>query len=427
MAKRPGLAVYLATQRLRGRARAEARLKQGMDEGREDLARGAERLGKPRVPRPEGALLWLHAGNEAEALGFPELIDRLSEERPDLNFLVTTSEHDPEHPLEARLPNDAILHYAPYDQGDAVATFLAHWHPDVCVWAENRFEPGLIDRAAKTGVAMLLVDARVPEKPGWRWMPGIRRSLLRHFLHVLAGDQTARDGLLALGVAPDRIDVVGFLQEGSAPLPCSQAERDMVAEELAARPVWLAAGVDSAEFSVLAEVHKQVMRRAHRLLLILAPDDPEDGPGLAQKLEANGWVVGLRSREDELDPTTEIYVADVPDELGLWYRLAPITFFGGTLSSGPVRNPYEAAALGSAVLSGPNTRPWQESFDRLTEVGAAVRVGTASALVQALERLLSPEEVARMAAAAWEMTTNGAEATDQVVELVLEQFDRRGV
>lgn len=427
MAKRPGLSVYLATQKLRGRARAEARLMRGLADGSEDADRASERLGKPRGDRPHGTLIWLHAGNEVEALGFPELIDRLSEERDDLNFLVTTAGHDPDHPLEARLPSDVILQYAPYDQGDAVAGFLSHWKPDLCLWAENRFEPGLIDRAARAGVKMILVDARVPERPGWRWLPGLRRSLLRQFCHVFAGDDTARAGLIALGVPEDKIETVGFLQEGTAPLPCSQAERDMIADELAARPVWLASGAAPAEFPLIANVHQQVMRRSHRLLLILAPDDPDEGPELARKLEEDGWVVGLRSVEDEPEQEVEIYIADQPGEMGLWYRLAPMTFMGGTLTGGPVRNPYEAAALGSAVLFGPHPGPWRESFERLRDAGAARTVPDAGALARAVEQLLAPDQVAQMAAAAWDVTTNGAEATDRVVEMVLDVLDRSGL
>ena len=225
----------------------------------------------------------------------------------------------------------------------------------------------------------------------------------------------------------DRIETVGFLQEGTAPLTCSQAERDMLAEELAARPVWLAAGAGADEFAILTGVHQQVMRRSHRLLLILAPQDPNEGPLLARKLESEGWVVGLRSLEDEPEPEVEIYIADVPGELGLWYRLAPTSFLGGTLSGGPVRNPYEAAALGSAVLYGPRPGPWRESFERLRDAGAARCVSDKQDLTRAVEELLAPDHVARMASAAWDVTTNGAQATDRVVELVLDTLDRKGV
>ena len=427
MVKRPGLPLYQITQRLRGRGAAEARLARAVEAGEEDAARTGERRGHTTVPRPDGPLVWLHAGNEGEALGFPELIDRLRDERDELHFLVTTARHDPDHPLEARLPSDVILQYAPYDFARGAEAFVAHWKPDICIWAENRFEPDLIEAAGKSGTEMFLVDARVPERPGWRWVPGIRRALLRRFSYVLAGDKLAAEGLMGLGVSNSKIEAVGFLQEGTAPLPCSQAERDMIAEQLGARPVWLAAGVRGTEVDMVIDVHRSVMRKSHRLLLILLPQDMASGAALKARLEEDGWVVGLRSVEDEPEPEVEIFIADEPGELGLWYRLAPVTFMGGSLTTGALRNPFEAAALGSAVIYGPQTGSWKESYERLRDAGATWLARDEVALNAGLEHLLQPDKTAEMAAAAWEVTTNGAEATDRVVELVLEALDRRGV
>ncbi|GKY86324.1 3-deoxy-D-manno-octulosonic acid transferase [Sinisalibacter aestuarii] len=430
MASHPGiaLALFLASQRPGGRSRAERRLQRELAAGREDADRGSERLGATSLPRPPGPLVWLHVGSEAEALGIPELIDRLREERDDLGVLITTARHGPDELLAARLPRDVALQFSPYGTGPGVDTFLQHWRPDLAVWADNRLEPALIEAAGRAGIEMFLVDARVPERPGWRWFPGLRRALLKRFSHVLAGDERAAAGLRALGVAEDRIEAMGFLQEGTAPLPCSQAERDTIAEILAARPVWLAAGATAGEVQMVVEAHRQAMRGAHRLLLVLVPDPLEDGPALAAALEADGWVVGLRSGDDEPEPEVEIFVADLGDELGLWYRLSPISLMGGTLMGEQgARNPFEAAALGSAVLFGPHLGLWRESYERLRDAGAARAVADTASLARAVEFLLSPDKVAEMAAAAWEVTTSGAEATDRIVALVIEALDKRGV
>lgn len=432
MTRRPGLALalYLSAQKPRGRARAERLLRQEMEAGREDAARGAERLGATDLVRPEGPLVWMHVGSETEALGMPDLIDRLREERDDLGILITTARYGPDELLAARLPRDVLLQSAPYGVGPGAEGFLAHWRPDVAIWADSLLEPVLIEAAHRAGVTMVLVDARVPERPGWRWLPGIRRALLRRFSHVLAGDARADAGLRALGVPASKIEVTGFLQEGGAPLTCSQAERDSLAELLAARPVWLAAGATPKELEMIVAAHQQAMRRAHRLLLVLAPEPVESGPDLAAALEAEGWVVGLRSKEDEPEQDVEIFIADLPDELGLWYRLSPISLIGGTLHGEPgfgARNPYEAAALGSAVLFGPHMGLWRESYTRLREAGAARAVADTASLARAVEYLLAPDKVAEMASAAWEVTTSGAEATDRVVALVLDALDARGL
>lgn len=430
MAAHPGiaLALYLATQKARGRSRAERRLQHETAAGREDPDRGSERLGATSVSRPEGALVWLHVGSEAEALGIPELIERLREARDDLAVLITTARYGPDELFATRLLRDVLLQYAPYGAGPGVESFLEHWRPDVAIWADNQLEPALIEATSCSGIEMFMIDARVPPRPAWRWIPGMRRSLLQRFSHILAGDARVAEGLRSLGVAADKIDAMGFLQEGTAPLPCSQAERDSIAEVLAARPVWLAAGVSPGEVRLAVDAHRQAMRHAHRLLLVLAPDRAETGPGLAAELEDDGWVVGLRSRDDDPEPEVEIFVADLPDELGLWYRLSPVSLMGGSLNGeSGARNPFEAAALGSAVLYGPHMGHWRESYERLRDAGAARAVADTGSLARAVEYLLSPDKVAEMAAAAWEVTTAGAEATDRIVTLVVDALEKRGV
>ncbi|MGH1369793.1 MAG: 3-deoxy-D-manno-octulosonic acid transferase [Maritimibacter sp.] len=422
---RPRLPFEIASRRLRGKIRAEAMLARAIEAGQEDPERGEERLGKPTEPRPDGPLVWIHVGHESEAVGIPDLIDRLREERDDVEVLITTSEYDPEHPLHERLPSDVIVQYAPYDEGKAPTKFLAHWTPDFCIWSENRLNPLLLQETFQGEIETILIDARVPERPGIKWIPGLRRDLLRGFSHVLAGDNTAMTGLKALGVLDERIEQTGFLQESTAPLPCSQAERDMIAELLEARPVWAAMAVNQGELEMVSGAHQRAIRRSHRLLLVLVPEPLEAGPDVAKHLEAQGWQVGLRSADDEPEIEMEIYVADLPDEQGLWYRLAPVCFMGGTLAKGQLRSPFEAAALGSAVLYGPNLGAWRQSYERLRDAGAARTVSDTSSLAHAVEYLLAPDKAAEMAAAAWEVTTNGAQATDRVVELVLDGLDRK--
>jgi 3-deoxy-D-manno-octulosonic-acid transferase len=119
-------------------------------------------------------------------------------------------------------------------------------------------------------------------------------------------------------------------------------------------------------------------------------------------------------------------VADVPGEAGLWYRLAPITFLGGSLlRGGQGHDPCEPAALGSAILTGPDTGATGESFQRFLAAGAARTAGSAEALGEAVADLLAPDRAAEMARRAWEITSAGSDLTDRVIELVTQSLDER--
>jgi 3-deoxy-D-manno-octulosonic-acid transferase len=147
------------------------------------------------------------------------------------------------------------------------------------------------------------------------------------------------------------------------------------------------------------------------------PERPDRADGLALSLEqAEGWRVARRSAEEEPDTEVEVYIADAPAEMGLWYRLAPVTFLGGSLyGGGSRRDPFEAAALGSAILHGPQGGPWAPALARLAEARASRPVAGPGDLADGLTDLLSPDRAARLAQGAWAVATAGAEVTDRIV------------
>jgi 3-deoxy-D-manno-octulosonic-acid transferase len=145
---------------------------------------------------------------------------------------------------------------------------------------------------------------------------------------------------------------------------------------------------------------------------------------LAEELEAiEDWGVALRRAEQYPDSETQVYIPD-GSEYGLWYRLAPVTFLGGSLAGdGCARNPMEPAALGSAILYGPNAGAYGPAFGRLGPARAARMVGSGGDLAAALGDLLSPDRAARQAEAAWTIASEGAEATAIVLKAIRAVMD----
>ena len=53
-------------------------------------------------------------------------------------------------------------------------------------------------------------------------------------------------------------------------------------------------------------------------------------------------------------------------------------------------------------------------------------IHNADTLAQAISQISNPEQSAKMALAAWEMISEGAELTDALVEKVLDHYDEMG-
>ncbi|MFN4154116.1 MAG: 3-deoxy-D-manno-octulosonic acid transferase [Paracoccaceae bacterium] len=371
--------------------------------------------GAVRPERPAGRLIWMHAPSAEAAGGLLELAARLIDE-DGLSVVFTCADAlPPQRQGLIRLP-------PPDDRPAEARAFLDHWHPEAAVFTDGELRPAVLHEAAERGVPLMMVNGRAPyvHKDRNGWYPGLMRSTLQAFTHVLTIDEASARSFRKGGAALSAVGATGRMEENTAALPCLEAERAALAKLLATRPVWLAVGLPEAEEAAVIAAHRAAQSLAHRLLLIIAPEDPLRAGALARRLaDDEGWVVAERAEDQEPDPEVEVFVADGMAELGLWYRLAPITFMGGSLAGqGCVRNPMEPAALGSAILYGPRPGVFGGTFGRLGAARAARAVGSATDLGEALSDLLSPDRAARLAQSAWMVASDGAEVTEHVVALV---------
>ena len=345
-------------------------------------------------PRPRGALVWLHAPNPQSRPAMQELARHLIED-DGLQVLLT----HPENP-------------GPPDYPRAVEDFLDHWQPELVVFSDGDLFPATIHELLQRKIPMLMAGARSPGLTREGWYPGLIRTCLQAFPQIMVLDDAAAGAFRRAGAEPGLIRITGRMEEPSAALPYVESDRAALAQLLATRPVWLAADVAPEEMRDVIAAHRAALQLAHRLLLILVPRNAAAAVMLAEELESiEGWGVALRRAEQYPGAETEVYLTDA-SEYGLWYRLAPVTFLGGSLEGeGCARNPMEPAALGSAIVYGPKPGPYGAAFGRLGAARAARMVGNGSELAMALGDLLSPDRAARQARAAWTIASEGAEAT----------------
>jgi 3-deoxy-D-manno-octulosonic-acid transferase len=97
----------------------------------------------------------------------------------------------------------------------------------------------------------------------------------------------------------------------------------------------------------------------------------------------------VRSHEELPTATTDIYVADTMGELGLFYRLSPVVFVGGSLVEHGGQNPIEAIKLGASLVHGPHVFNFADVYEALDSAGGARIATTGETLVKQLGQLLA--------------------------------------
>jgi 3-deoxy-D-manno-octulosonic-acid transferase len=377
---------------------------------------------RPR-PAPD-AVIWLNAGSESATAAMRELAAHIHALREDIGVVLTCSGDAALVPEQLRL----LPLQMPSDTPKALTEFVKHYRPSAVLTCGGPLSPALVQCAHDLKVAVFMAEARRPTLPrNWTLWPGFSQDVLDKLSRIFLFDEAYKGVWLRLGASPNVLEVTGPLATCPGALLCNDAERSELADRLHLRPVWLAAATPHGEEALVAAAHRDALRLSHRLLLILHPANPARGPALRDFLSAE-FEVALRSEDQKISPETQIYIADTAGERGLWYRLAPVTYMGGSFTQvGSTLDPMEAAALGSAVLHGPEHGPHRASFRKLFNARGAHAVSATSQLADAVTDTMSPDRAALLAHAAWRVVSDGSEATDIVARALIEAVDKAEV
>lgn len=358
--------------------------------GKEDPTRLNERFGRPTRPRPAGLLVWCHGASVGEAQALLPLLQHLHTRRPDVTLLLTTGTVTSAALVAQRVGDQpGILHqFVPVDLPGAVDGFLDHWRPDLVLWSESDFWPGILAELRRRAIPTLLANARLSERSVRRWSiaPGTGRWLLEGFAAIYA--QTADDAERLRRLGARQVIEAGNLKQAAPPLPVDDAILAEWRTRLNGRPLWLAASTHDGEEIHMAAAHRQLKAQFPGLLTLIVPRHPERGAGLRDSLAAPDLRTALRSAGDLPDAGTDLYIADTLGELGLWYRLSPVVMMGGSLVSVGGHNPLEPARLGCAVLFGPQMFNFSEAVAGLLDAGGALQMQDAQSLADAVGSLL---------------------------------------
>lgn len=401
----PLLRLYLAATRLLG-VRAWKHIESRRKRGKEHPDRWREKGADQMAPRPDGPLVWMHAVGLGEVLALRGLIEAMAEARPDLHFLVTSSARASGEVFDRNRPPRTIHQYLPLDVPVFRKRFLDHWRPDLAVWAEQDLWPGFVVDTARRGIPLAMINARMNARSfaSRQKVRSLYADLYRRFAYVAAQDSLTADHLRALapGLA---VDVTGSLKAACSPLADSP-DRPTIETLLAGRAMWCAASTHAEDETIALAAQAKRHQRDPASLLILAPRLPARAAEIAAACEAHGLTYAFRSEGQLPAPTTAVWIADTFGEMGLWYRLCPVSLIGG--SFGPVQghNPWEAVRLGSTVLHGPNTANFAADYAQLEAAGATRLVTDAASLDAALD---APDlrDIAARAAALQESAAGG--------------------
>lgn len=271
--------------------------------------------------------------------------------------------------MEQRLPKRAFHQYVPIDKPEYVEEFIDYWQPDLAIWVESEFWPNLLIETKDWGCPIVLLNGRVSDDSFEKWMKygSLRKKIMNCFDVVIP--QSREDGMKLREMGAKKVSYFGNLKYGAPALPF---ESDALAElqrMIGNRKIWLAASTHPGEEEEILKAHALIKEKLYGVLTIIVPRHPRRGHTIRSAISPH-MNTSLRSNNEKILEDTEIYIADTIGELGIFFRLAPIVFIGGSLVEHGGHNPIEAAHLDSAIITGPNMDNFAEILEEFGKAGA---------------------------------------------------------
>lgn len=386
--------------------------------GKELIDRIGERLGGGKTTRPGGHIIWIHASSVGESISVLPLIKELLDHYPRMHALVTTGTVTSAKMMADKLPERAIHQFVPIDSLNAVKKFLRRWRPDLALFVESELWPNLICES-RLYCPLILLNARMSDRSYRRWkqLPDMARTILSNISLVLAQGNGDAERFSDLG-AP-AVEYIGNLKYDSPPLPADVAALTATQSMIGRRPVWLAASTHNGEEAIIADAHHQLKKTIPSILTVLVPRHSNRGDAIAAMLTSQELTISRRSRGESVSEKTDIYLADTMGELGIFYRLCPVAFIGGSLVPHGGQNILEAARLNCAVLCGPYMDNFGDIIAEFAYNESYVRVEDANGLARAVATLFkNGAEREKLSESAYRLVISRQGVMGQLIEAI---------
>ncbi len=386
----------------------------------------AERFGRYDKPFRATDVVWIHAVSLGETRAAVPLVERIARERAATTILLTHMTASGREAGRTLFGERVVQAWLPYDVPFAVERFLAHFRPRVGLLMETELWPNIVHAAARRGVPLFLVNARLSERSarGYARVAPLATPLLRALAGVAAQTSDDRARFEALG-AHD-VAVTGNVKFDVA-MPDAMRER---AHALRAwyreRPVIVLASTRDGEEKLLVDALVRAPLPA-RTLVVIVPRHPQRFADVAALLEARGIEFARRSDMRPMTDDVRVVLGDSMGEMFAYYAAADVAFVGGSLLPLGGQNLIEPIAAGVPTLIGPHTFNFAQPSEAAVAAGAAVRVRDADEVLSVAGRLLrDADERARMRLRASKFIAAHQGAVDRLWAWLLPQISRAG-
>jgi 3-deoxy-D-manno-octulosonic-acid transferase len=342
-------------------------------------------------------VVWVHAVSVGEVLSATQLIRELREALSGWVFAVSTTTETGQRLATERLPGAPVF-YLPLDFRFAVRRYLRVLQPKMLILMESELWPRLIDECAKSGIPIVVANARISDRSFPRYVR--LRQLWRPFLEMislfLAQSKETAERLVRIGAPSERVSVMGNLKYDVRAGDASPMTKRIGSLLYQARLI-VAGSTLAGEEEALLAAWPTIQKAVPDAALLIAPRHPDRFEEVLGLIRKSGYPF-FRCSHLLLDTEPifggTILLLDTIGDLASMYGIAAVAFVGGSLVPKGGHNPLEPAQFAVPVVMGPSFENFRDVVEGMRATDA-IRTVAPEKLTETLIALLRDKEDAK--------------------------------
>jgi 3-deoxy-D-manno-octulosonic-acid transferase len=367
--------------------------------------------------RPGTRRVWLQAVSVGEVLAAEPILRALKADGVEV-VLTTTTSTGAGVARDRLLPFVLSVSYFPIDWLPFSSRAWDSVEPDLAILTEGERWPEHMRQAARRGVPVLCINARISDRSYGRMrrLPGASGLMLGGISRLLASSEEDGARFAELGMEPGRITVTGNIKLDVRIAPLDEQARAGLRASLGLPGgglVLLGSSTWPGEEEALLGALARARAAGAACSLLIVPRHAERRNEIVRLLGSSGLRFHMRSAGPS-PGEVDVAVADTTGELRNLAQLADVVFVGKSLHPHTEgQTPVEAAMLGKPILFGPGTSNFRVVCRDLEQRGCALRVSSPADLAErAADLLCHPERRAALARALepWRRVNGGGVA-----------------
>ena len=314
-------------------------------------------------------LIWFHAASIGEVQSIFPLIQKLNDDKKNIEFLITTVTLSAGNILKKKLNNyKNIEHrYFPLDVNFLIKSFLDKWKPNLIIFVDSEIWPNLIFEIKKRKIPVALINGRITKKTFNKWMlvSKFARKIFNNFDLCLASSKESEENLRKLNVK--NLKYIGNIKFSGEIEKNDLIDKNL--EILKNKTFWCAASTHKGEEIICLKTHLNLKKFYKDIVTIIIPRHINRSIKINQLCKKYELSSQILNDKELIEDKNEIIIINSFGTLSKFYNYSKSVFIGKSmikkLQKVGGQNPIEAAKLGCKIYHGPYVYNFKEIYDLL--------------------------------------------------------------